>query len=33
VQRSLLSFVVVMAAMGYAQSAWQLFVLRALHLR
>jgi len=30
VQRSLLSFVVVMAAMGYAQSAWQLFVLRAL---
>lgn len=30
VQRSLLSFVIVMAAMGYAQSAWQLFVLRAL---
>jgi MFS family permease len=30
VQRSLASFVVVMAAMGYAQSAWQLFVLRAL---
>jgi DHA1 family multidrug resistance protein-like MFS transporter len=30
VQRSLLSFVVVMAAMAYAQTAWQLFVLRAL---
>ena len=30
VQRSLLSFVVVMAAMAYATSAWQLFVLRAL---
>jgi DHA1 family multidrug resistance protein-like MFS transporter len=30
VQRSLFSFVVVMAAMGYAQSAWQLFALRAL---
>jgi MFS transporter, DHA1 family, multidrug resistance protein len=30
VQRSLLSFVIVMAAMAYVQSAWQLFVLRAL---
>jgi MFS family permease len=30
VQRSLASFVIVMAAMAYAQSAWQLFVLRAL---
>jgi len=30
VQRSLLSYVIVMAAMGYAHSAWQLFVLRAL---
>src|SRR3954471_2505393 len=30
VQRSLLSFIVVMAAMAYVQSAWQLFVLRAL---
>jgi MFS family permease len=30
VQRSLLSFVAVMAAMAYAQSAWQLFALRAL---
>jgi MFS transporter, DHA1 family, multidrug resistance protein len=30
VQRSLLSFVIVMAAMGYAQSVWQLFMLRAL---
>ena len=30
VQRSLLSFVIVMAAMAYAQTVWQLFVLRAL---
>jgi MFS transporter, DHA1 family, multidrug resistance protein len=30
VQRSLFSFIIVMAAMGYAQSPWQLFVLRAL---
>ena len=30
VQRSLLSFVIVMAAMGYAHSVWQLFILRAL---
>lgn len=30
VQRSLLSFVVVMAAMAYATQAWHLFVLRAL---
>lgn len=30
VQRSLASFVVVMAAMAYATSAWQLFILRAL---
>ena len=30
VQRSLLSFIIVMAAMAYVQSAWQLFVLRAL---
>ena len=30
VQRSLLSFVIVMAAMASVQSAWQLFVLRAL---
>src|SRR5215212_337268 len=30
VQRSLLSFVIVMAAMAYVQSAWQLFLLRAL---
>jgi MFS family permease len=30
VQRSLISFVIVMAAMAYAQSAWQLFALRAL---
>ena len=30
VQRSLLSFVIVMGAMAYVQAAWQLFVLRAL---